>query len=108
MSKKTATKNAWRNVIIGNEKYGLYYGEVNEADDVIIAKRAVRVRNCRHVCRWYGGTGGITSLAAWGPKAGADNRIGAPAPSALITGVVNVIDVTAEAAAAFAAVTATR
>lgn len=104
---KKTQKPARRTVIIGNDKYGLYYGDVEDSDDQIIAKKAVRVFGCRHVFRWFGGTGGITSLAAWGLRAGADNRIGAPA-DALITGVVNVFDVTAEAKATFDATPASR
>ncbi len=51
-------------------------------------------------------TGGITSLAAYGPCGPQvkDSRIGAPA-DALLNGVVNVIDCSAEAIAAFEAVT---
>lgn len=101
-------QNQRRKVIIGSGSYGLYYGEMEASDAEVVATKAVRLFNCRHVRVWYGGTGGITSLAAWGPKAGRDNRIGAPAPSALITNVVNIYDVTPEAAAAFEAVQAQR
>lgn len=101
-------ENQRRKVIVSNDGYGLYYGEVEASDDDIAAKRAVRVFNIRHILRWYGGTGGITSLAAWGPKIGKDNRIGAPAPSGLVTGVKNVFEVSPEAAAAFEAVQASR
>jgi hypothetical protein len=101
-------ETARRKVIIGSGSYGLYFGEIEASDEEIIAKKAVRLFGCRHIRRWYGGTGGITSLAAWGPKANKDNRIGAPATSALITNVVNVYDVTPEAAAAFESVLAQR
>lgn len=99
--KSAAVKRKRRTVIIGNDKYGLYYGDVEASDEEIIAKKAVRVYGCRHIAYWQGGTGGITSLAAWGPKVGGDSRIGAPA-DALITGVVNVLDVSADARVAFA------
>jgi hypothetical protein len=100
-AKKEAKK---RLAILANKSYGLYYGEVLSYD----AKEGIaEVANCRHVCRWYGKTGGITSLAAHGlcgPSA-KDSRIGAPA-RATLTGIVNVFDVTAEAAATFDAAVA--
>lgn len=97
-----------RTVLITNNSYGIYYGEIDASDADIVASKSVRVTNCRHVCRWYGGTGGVTSLAQWGPTAGKDNRIGEPVASALITNVANVYDVPASAAAAFDAVKASR
>jgi hypothetical protein len=99
--KKAATK---RLAILANKSYGLYYGEVLSYD----AKEGIaEVANCRHVCRWHGMTGGITSLAAHGlcgPDA-KNSRIGAPA-RATLTGIVNVFDVTDEAAATFDAAVA--
>jgi hypothetical protein len=86
MPKKTALKKC----ILANRSYGLYYGEVVSFD---ATNGVAVVRNCRHVCRWFGRTGGITSLAAYGlcgPRAG-ESRIGAPAPGeSTLTGVVNV------------------
>lgn len=105
MPKTTKTKS--RHVLVGNASYGLYIGETSASDKEIIASKAVRLTNCRHVARWYGKTGGITSLAAFGPCGPyvADSRIGAPC-NALVTGVVNVLDLTPAAVAAFAAIEA--
>ncbi len=79
-----------RYAIIANKSYGLYAGIVESFD----TKTGVAiVRECRHVARWYGKTGGITSLAAFGlcgPNA-SQSRIGAPV-SATLTGIVNVFD----------------
>lgn len=64
-----------------NERYGIYAGLEESYDPVT---RVAVVRDCRHVARWYGKTGGITSLAAHGlcgPNAG-DSRIGAPTTDA--------------------------
>jgi len=108
MSKKK-TAPATRMVIVGNEKYGLYYGETSATDAEVAASRTIRLGNCRHVAQWYGKTGGITSLAAHGPCGSRknDSRIGAPAPSALIGGVVNVLDCTQEAIDAFSSIVPT-
>lgn len=92
-------------VLVGNQSYGLYIGETSATDAEIITSKAVRLVNCRHVCQWFGKTGGITSLAAFGPcgpRVG-ESRIGAPC-HALVTGVVNVLDLSSEAVAAFAAI----
>lgn len=94
---KKATNERW--AIICNERYGIYYGRVISHD---VGTRVVVAEDCRHVCRWYGRTGGITSLAAHGlcgPRAG-ESRIGAPC-KATLTGVVNVFDVSAEARKTF-------
>ena len=101
-------KSKTRKVLIGNASYGLWYGEI--IDDAkttkeIVACKAAVVRNCRHVRYWYGPTGGITSLAAQGPDPAKQNKIGAPC-TALITQIVNVFDVSSEAAARFDAVKA--
>jgi hypothetical protein len=92
-----------RFVIVGNSNYGLYYGETDASDKDILADKSVRLENCRHVCQWYGKTGGITSLAAFGPcgPRAKESRIGAPAPSALLTSIVNVYDCSPEAVKAF-------
>lgn len=86
------TKKKPRYAIIANKSYGLYAGVVLSFD----AKTGVaEVDGCRHVARWYGKTGGVTSLAAHGlcgPNAG-DSRIGAPV-RATLTGVVNIFDCT--------------
>ena len=95
-----AKKRAERYAIIANEKYGLYVGIVDSFDT---KARVVEAREVRHVARWYGKTGGITSLAVYGlcgPQAG-DSRIGAPATRMTLTGIVNVIDCTPEARATF-------
>ena len=110
MKTKTKTKTAktkMRPVLVGNSSYGLYIGLTDVSDADIIAAKAVRLTACRHVCRWYGKTGGITSLAAFGPCGPQvkDSRIGAPC-NALLTGVVNVLDLTPEAEKAFASIEA--
>jgi hypothetical protein len=92
-------QNSKRIAILANDKYGLYYGEVMSYDPVT---RVAEVEHCRHICRWYGKTGGITSLAAHGlcgPSAG-ESRVGAPT-RATLTGVVNVFDCAVEAQATF-------
>lgn len=99
---KTKTKRG-QYAVIGNERYGLYVGYVESFDT---RRRVALVRECRHVARWYGKTGGITSLAAHGlcgPDAG-KSRIGAPAAGlATLTGVVNVFPCTEAARLTFEA-----
>lgn len=104
----TKSKSKKRFVIVGNEKYGLFYGETDASDADVIATKSVRLDRCRHVAQWYGKNGGITSLAAHGPcgPRASESRIGAPAPSQLVGGVVNVIDCSDEAVAAFARIVA--
>ena len=87
--------------ILANSKYGLYYGEVISYDPVT---GVAEVRNCSHVARWYGKTGGITSLAAHGlcgPNK-SDSRIGAPC-NATLTSIVNVFVCSDEAIVAIEA-----
>jgi hypothetical protein len=88
-----------RFAILANDRYGLYYGEALAYDPVT---RVAEVAGCRHICRWYGKTGGITSLAAYGlcgPRAG-ESRIGAPT-RATLTGIVNVFECSQEAQETF-------
>jgi hypothetical protein len=98
-------KRKW--VVIGTGSCGLWYGQIDDnaaTRKKIIRDKACIVYGCRHVRYWHGGTGGITSLAAWGPNPANDgNRIGAPADS-LITNIANVYDVPPEAQKRFAAV----
>lgn len=105
---KKPLKTAPRHVLVGNERYGLYIGIATATDDEIVASKSVRLTGCRHVARWFGRTGGITSLAAHGPcgPRKMESRIGAPS-DALLTGVVNVFSLTPEAVAAFASIEAT-
>ena len=80
-----------RYAILANRGYGLYAGVVLSFDP---KAGVAEVARCRHVARWYGKTGGITSLAAHGlcgAKA-AESRIGAPVERATLTGIVNVFD----------------
>lgn len=91
-------KKAEHFAIIANERYGLYAGIVVSHDT---KTKVVKAKDVRHVAYWYGKTGGITSLAVHGlcgPKADR-SRIGAPAKTATLTGVVNVFECTAEARA---------
>lgn len=108
--KKTKANGKRRYVIIGNEGYGLYCGFVEATDAEILKEKAVRLYEARHIRYWYGGTGGITSLAAWGPCGPRvkESRIGAPCPSSLITEVRAVHECSAEAKVAFDAISATR
>lgn len=90
--------------IIANQSYGLYVGIVDSFDT---KEKTVKAREVRHVARWYGRTGGITSLAVHGlcgPEAG-NSRIGAPVATATLTGIVNVFECTPEARATFEAAT---
>lgn len=99
---KKPAKKIERYAIIANKSYGLYVGIVDKFDS---KEGTAEVRECRHVAHWQGRTGGITSLAVYGlcgPRA-SESRIGAPAPRATLTGIVNVIDCTAEARATFEA-----
>lgn len=96
MPKKPAGKQF---SIIANKNYGLYAGIVESFDT---ATGVAIVSDCRHVARWYGKTGGITSLAAHGlcGASAGDSRIGAPAPGlSTLTGIVNIFPCSAEARA---------
>lgn len=97
-----AKKKPERYAIIANKSYGLYVGIVESFD---AETGIVEAREVRHVARWYGKTGGITSLAVHGlcGSQASESRIGAPAPRATLSGIVNVIDCTAEARATFEA-----
>ena len=98
-------KKQSRHVLVGNQSYGLYIGQTDATDQEIVSSRSVRLRQCRHVAKWFGRTGGITSLAAHGPcgPRAKESRVGAPA-DALLTGIVNVFDLSPEAVIAFAAI----
>jgi hypothetical protein len=101
MAAKTKRTTGY-NAIIGNKSYGLYYGRVVSYDPTT---EVAVVEQCRHVCRWYGKAGGITSLAAHGlcgPQA-KESRIGAPCQRSTLAGVVAVHETTYEADATFAA-----
>jgi hypothetical protein len=97
--KPTTHKGAY--AVVGLEGYGLYYGRVVAHDPVA---RTATVADCRHVFRWYGGAGGISSLAAWGlcgPKKD-QSRVGAPNPKTDLTRVAAVHYCSDEAIASFA------
>ena len=101
-SKKKTIKKTERYAIIANSSYGLYAGIVVSHD---LKTGIVEARECRHVARWYGRTGGITSLAAHGlcgPQAG-ESRIGAAVKRATLTGVVNIFDCSIDARASIEA-----
>ena len=102
-----------RYVVVGNGNWGLWCGDLEATDAEIAATRtvsgaAVTLKNCRHVRRWYGKTGGITSFAAFGPCGSRkmESRIGAPIPSSLILDVKAVHECTPEAVRAIAEITA--
>lgn len=105
MKAKPKKSTGMRHVLVGNQSYGLYIGETDAKDADIIESKAVRLVNCRHVCQWFGKTGGITSLAAFGPCGSrkSESRVGAPC-NALVTGIVNVLDLSPEAVKAFASI----
>jgi len=107
-TKANKKNNAGRWVLVGNKSYGLYIGQTNATDATILKSESVRLVNCRHVAQWYGKTGGITSLAAHGPcgPRKSESLVGAPC-NALLSGVVNVFDLTDEAIAAFASIVPT-
>ena len=92
-----AKKNE-RYAILANSSYGLYAGIVGKITPTADGKLTVEVRDCRHVARWYGKTGGITSLAAHGlcGKQAQESRIGAPT-TATLTSIVNIFDCSDEA-----------
>jgi hypothetical protein len=72
----------WTWCVIGAGTWGLYYGQVDFSPDAIakaMKDGTVFVKNCRNIRVWYGAKGGITSLAAFGPRVEDDrNRIGSP------------------------------
>lgn len=108
IEKMKTKKSKQRHVLVGNKSYGLYIGITSDTDEQIVAKQSVVLTECRHVCYWYGRSGGITSLAAHGPCGPrvSESRIGAPCARALLTGIVNVYDLSPEAVAAFALIEA--
>jgi hypothetical protein len=102
-AKKSSTKKDVMS-IIANTGYGLFAGIVEKSTPQPDGTLTVEVRECRHVARWYGKTGGITSLAAHGlcgPSA-AQSRIGAPV-KATLTGIRNVFECSPEARASIEA-----
>ena len=105
----TKKSNA-RHVLLANKSYGLYIGEIVDNGELAAdGTRSIQVTNCRHVAHWRGKTGGITSLAAFGPcgPQAALSRVGAPTPSSVLGGIVNIFDLTPVAVAAFAAIVPT-
>jgi len=78
--------------IIANKAYGLYCGTVtgvtsSDVDETM----TVEVAGCRHIAKWRGRNGGITSLARYGicGDSASESRIGA-AVDAVCGGVVNL------------------
>lgn len=94
-------KTSGRYAVVGLGGYGLYYGRVTKYN---AKEKTATVADCRHVHRWFGGAGGISSLAAWGPCGPrvAESRIGAPCPASDLTSVAAVHYCSDEAIAAFA------
>lgn len=99
--KTTNTKPRSRSVLVTTRTRDLYVGETDASDASVVKTSAVRLRNARHVAYWESGKGGISSLVAEGPRG--KSRIGAAAPSALVTNVATVWDLSQAAKAAFAA-----
>lgn len=96
-SKKTT---AGRAVIIGHgtSGYGLCYGETNETNDVILARRTVTLANARHIAHYETGKGGLTTLALQGPNP--ESRIG-KAVTVGLAEVLTILDVSNEARGKF-------
>jgi hypothetical protein len=101
-----AKKNEGRWCIIGNGPWGLWFGRVKASDAEVIKTKAVRVFDARNIRYWYGKSGGITSLAAFGPcgPKQQDSRIGATIASTLILDVKAIHECSPEAVANFAAI----
>ncbi len=92
--------------IYGNASAGLYYGRRISYDPIT---QVAVIGDCRHICRWDGKTGGITSLAAHGicgPQA-SQSLVGAPCPQSTQTAVVSELECTPEAAESIEAVVQT-
>lgn len=98
-TKTKTTEPRSRSVLVTTRTRDLYVGETDASDASVVKTSAVRLRNVRHVAYWESGKGGISSLVAEGPRG--ESRIGAVAPSALVTNVANVWDLTAQSKAAF-------
>ena len=92
--------------VVGNGPWGLWFGQVRDSDEQIIKTKALRLYNARNIRYWYGRSGGITSLAAFGPcgARAKESRIGAPISSTLLLEVKAVHECSPEAVAAFAAI----
>ncbi len=78
--------------IIANKAYGLYCGVVtNVTPSAVDETMTVEIAGCRHIAKWYGRGGGITSLARYGicGDSADQSRIGA-AVDAVCGGVVNI------------------
>ena len=101
-----AKKNGKRYAIIANRSYGLYAGWIEKVTTQADGTLLVEVSECRHVARWFGKTGGITSLAAHGlcGSRASESRIGAPT-KATLSGIVNLFDCSDAARASIEAAT---
>jgi len=106
--KAKAQKSKGRTVIVGTNSGGLWYGQVRQRDADILRVGIATIYGARHVRYWYGRTGGISSLAAYGPcgPRAAESRIGAPDPATSLSCVAAVHTCSDEAIAAFAAIEA--
>ncbi len=106
MAAKKQKNSEAKYCVITNKSYGIYVGLVDEVTpDSNGETKTVKAREVRHVARWFGKTGGITSLAVYGlcgPRAG-ESRIGAPSVAATLSGIVNVFECSAEARQTFEA-----
>jgi hypothetical protein len=107
MKKKTAPKSQNKNwVIVGKGTWGLWFGWISDKDAADPSISSLRLYEARNIRYWYGRTGGITSLAAFGPCGPRfrDNRIGSAIPWSNLNEVKAVHSCTAEAVRAFASV----
>lgn len=91
--------------IIANKSYGLYAGIVEKVTPQPDGTLLVEAREVRHVARWFGKSGGITSLAVHGlcGRDAASSRIGAPSVAATLSGIVNIFECSTEARASIEA-----
>lgn len=97
-------KSSKKYYIIGQRPYGLYAGFVTKRENQPDGSMTIEVEACRHVRYWYGKSGGITSLAAFGicgPRA-KESRIGA-AVNTVLANVISLYECSPEAQASIEA-----
>lgn len=102
MSKKRgrrAQTAAPRWVIVVHSEGALTFGSIADSDHRIAKTRSVRVNHARHIGYYECAPGGVTSLAASGPRP--QTMVGEAAPSLLCLNVATVMDCSEEAIKAF-------
>ena len=93
-------------VLVGKGSWGLWFGWITPKDAADPSLTNVKLHEARNIRYWYGRSGGITSLAEFGPCGPRfrENRIGAAIPWSNLTEVKAIHACSAEAVAAFASV----